>query len=462
MGGVRRVDDEESAIYGTVGYQAPEIATLGPSPSSDLYTVGRALAVLTFPFTGYQRQYEHSLPDSSTVAVLRDNDSFRRAVQRATNPDPDRRFGSAAEMAEQLTGVLREVLSVADGQPRPAFSSLFSGEVQTIGVPPVQYAGAWTDHPSAAEIVTGLPVPAVERTDPAAGFLATLGALDSAQSLTALSAAAAGEEGTPAGVASSDEIRYALIRALIVGGDLEGAGTSLAGDVPDADWRTDWYGGLLAFSRGDAAEARKAFDRVLSVLPGELPPKLALALAEEAAGDLGRAQRLFETVWQVDHSFVSAAFGLARVKLASGDHAGAVEALNAVPEMSSLHVPAQVAAIRVLLSCASGDPPAPAAAAGGAEVGAEDLSAAAAALGRLDLDPMLRQRLTVEILGTALDRIFAGQSVPPGLLGTEPRERSLRSGLEDSLRAQARMAADATARIRLVDLANEVRPRTWS
>ena len=52
MGGVRRVDDEDSPIYGTVGYQAPEIAADGPSVSSDLYTVGRALAVLTFEFTG--------------------------------------------------------------------------------------------------------------------------------------------------------------------------------------------------------------------------------------------------------------------------------------------------------------------------------------------------------------------------------------------------------------------------
>src|SRR3984957_11587200 len=44
LGGVRRLDDEEGAIYGTVGYQAPEIAAEGPSVSSDLYTVARALA----------------------------------------------------------------------------------------------------------------------------------------------------------------------------------------------------------------------------------------------------------------------------------------------------------------------------------------------------------------------------------------------------------------------------------
>src|SRR5215468_12397585 len=49
MGGVRGVDSE-GPIYGTVGYQAPEIGTDGPSASSDLFTVGRALAVLTFEF----------------------------------------------------------------------------------------------------------------------------------------------------------------------------------------------------------------------------------------------------------------------------------------------------------------------------------------------------------------------------------------------------------------------------
>ena len=56
MGGVRRIDSDEP-IYGTVGYQAPEIETDGPSVSSDLYTVGRALAVLTFEFKGFQGRF---------------------------------------------------------------------------------------------------------------------------------------------------------------------------------------------------------------------------------------------------------------------------------------------------------------------------------------------------------------------------------------------------------------------
>src|SRR5258707_7382434 len=83
MGGVRRIDDDEGAIYGTAGYQAPEIADQGTSPSSDLYTVGRALAVLTFEFSGYQSTYQHSLPDPAEVPVLAANESVARGLRRA-------------------------------------------------------------------------------------------------------------------------------------------------------------------------------------------------------------------------------------------------------------------------------------------------------------------------------------------------------------------------------------------
>src|SRR5260370_4576238 len=184
MGGVRRIDDEDGAIYGTAGYQAPEIATLGPSPSSDLYTVGGALAVMTFEFSGYQGKYEHSLPDPATVPVLAQNESFLRALRRATNPDPDRRFASAGEMAEQLTAVLREVLAVGDGKPRRAFSTLFSPELRAIGVAAALTDGADRSMEPAvppAEIVAGLPVPQVDAPHPPPPSLPTLTTLDPAQ-----------------------------------------------------------------------------------------------------------------------------------------------------------------------------------------------------------------------------------------------------------------------------------------
>ena len=43
LGGVYRMDDATSPIYGTPGYQAPEIARTGPTVPSDLFTVARTL-----------------------------------------------------------------------------------------------------------------------------------------------------------------------------------------------------------------------------------------------------------------------------------------------------------------------------------------------------------------------------------------------------------------------------------
>ena len=458
MGGVRRIDDEDSPIYGTVGYQAPEIAADGPSPSSDLYTVGRALAVLTFEFTGYTSTYRHTLPDPATVALLAQQESFYRLLRRATNPDPGRRFASAGDMAEQLTGVLREVLAAGDGNPRPAFSSLFSPELQAVGTEAGEMDGSdWATAsgalPQPARIAAGLPVPQVDVTDPAAGYLTTLSTLDPAQMTAALSAAVRGEAGTPAAVAESAETRLALARALVVTGSLDRAATTLAelaaGD--HADWRTTWYQGLRELAAGRPEAAQAAFDAVYDALPGELAPQLALGFAAEAAGDQASAARYFERVWTLDRSHVSAAFGLARARLAADDRAGAIIALAAVPQTSSHHVVAQIAAVRIHLTRT-----------GQAGAGFGDLREAAGRLDRLMLDAARRQHLTAEILAAALDAVTAGQAVGDGrLLGHEPTEEALRSGLEQCYRALARLAPDQARRIDLVDRANEVRPRTW-
>ena len=455
MGAVRRADDADSAIYGTVGYQAPEIEEQGPSPASDLYTVGRALAVLTFEFTGYQKTYQHSLPDPAGIPVLAGNDSYLRALRRATDRDPGRRFESAAEMAEQLTGVLREVLSLADGQPRPAFSALFSPEIQAIGAPGLEHAdGAPVlAVPSPHEVATGLPVPVVDSDDPAAGYLATLSTLDAGQRIAALTAAMRGGNGVPEAVARSVETRFALARAHIIGGDPVIALQLLASDVDPLDWRVPWYQGLAALATGDPGSAYVVFDEVLNALPGELAPKLALGLAAEAAADPHTAAHFLHVVRVVDQSFVSAAFGLARVQLAQGGRSQAVGTLDAIPATSSQYLAAQVAAVRLRLTPLT-DQPWPS---------ADDLQAADQQLSLLRLDPGVRQQLTAEVLQAALNRVLGGQPLTGGLLlGSEPHERALRLGLETSYRAQARLAPDARRRIYLVDRANEVRPRTWS
>ena len=111
LGGVRHVDDQESAIYGTVGYQAPEVAAVGPSVASDLYTIGRTLVVLCMEFKGYQSTYLSSLPDPETTPLFRDNDSLYCLISKCCALDPADRFQSADELRVQLLGVLREVVA---------------------------------------------------------------------------------------------------------------------------------------------------------------------------------------------------------------------------------------------------------------------------------------------------------------------------------------------------------------
>jgi serine/threonine-protein kinase PknG len=445
MGGVRRFDSDE-AIYGTVGYQAPEIETDGPSPASDLYTVGRTLAVLTFEFKGYQGTFAHRLPDG--IPLLGQQESFARLLRRATHPDPERRFSSAGEMAEQLTGVLREVLAVADEVPRPAFSKLFSPEVQAAGASGGDHA---LTAPAREQVAAGLPLLLVDRTDPAAGYLATFAGLGPSRRIVALTLAMAGDASVPRQVTESTETQLALVRARLDAGEYDAAArllADLAADDP-ADWRIAWYQGLRGLAVADAGQAQEAFSAVFDELPGELAAKLALAVAAEAAGDLAVAARYFGLVVTVDPSYVSAAFGLARPRLAMGDRPGAVAALGAVPSMSSYHAAAQIAVVRILVSGGRG-------AVTGAELRQAD--------GRLDalvVDDVRRQQLSVEILQAALEWCASGQ--PPGtgpILGCAPNQRALRFGLERSYRALARLSTDKARRIEFVDLANAVRPRT--
>ena len=70
LGAVVAMDDEESAIYGTLGYQAPEIAETGPTVASDVYTVGRTLAVLVMDVPQENGRFVEQLPGPATVPVL--------------------------------------------------------------------------------------------------------------------------------------------------------------------------------------------------------------------------------------------------------------------------------------------------------------------------------------------------------------------------------------------------------
>ncbi len=173
--------------------------------------------------------------------------------------------------------------------------------------------------------------------------------------------------------------------------------------IDPADWRIAWYTGLRSLAADNPAGARAAFDAVYDALPGELAAKLALAFAAEAAGDPAAAGRYFQLVWTVDRAYVSAAFGLARTRLRAGDRAGAIAALAAVPDSSSHHLAAQIAAVRIQVS------PRP----GQAQVSPGDLGEAGARVDRLKLDAIQMEYLTAEVLRAALACVVGQRSRCP-------------------------------------------------
>lgn len=506
MGAVRRADDNESTTYGTVGYQAPEVAEAGASVASDLYTVARTLAVLTFDFPGYTTIYRDSLPDPAHVEVLHGNESFYRFLVRGTDPDPQRRFASAEEMSEQLTGVLREVVALRTGQPRPALSALFGPELgvvdselvpapanavsrlgararhagwrrwgsrrptralgppATAPVPAARPPGSPPGSPRSGvsrtlpvrvrETALALPVPRVDPDDPNAGFLAGLMASAPSDLLTALRAAPT----------DSLECRLRELRAHLeltsdgAGPQARKALSDLTADHAD-DWRVVWHRGLVGLVTEDWETAALSFDALYDAFPGEVAPKLALGVCAEVLGQLDNAADYYELVWATDPSHVSAGFGLARVRLAAGDRERAVQALESVPGTSVHYSAAQVAAVRARLR--QREPTEPL---------LPDLHDAGRRVARLrddGLEPALGEQLSCEVLGSALDWVLAGRvgEYPPAgdqrLLDCPLDETGLRLGLEHSYRRLAWLVTSSTERIDLVEAANRFRPRTW-
>ncbi|NUS87980.1 MAG: tetratricopeptide repeat protein, partial [Streptomyces sp.] len=296
-----------------------------------------------------------------------------------------------------------------------------------------------------------LPVPLVDPDDANAGFLAGLLASAPTELHAALRAAPA----------DSLELRLRRIRAQLELGHAREAGIALDGleaGHPD-DWRIVWCRGLHALATGDNETAALSFDAVYDAFPGEPAPKLALGVCAEVLGQLDNAAEYYRLVWTTDPNHVSAAFGLARVLLYAGDRAGAVAALESVPESSIHYTAARVAAVRARLRQRAAHEPLLA-----------DLTASAQQvelLGHLGLDAVRYERLCTEVLGSALDWVLSGSSgAPPGgarpsLLSSSLDERGLRFGLERSYRVLARLAQRGEERIELVERANRFRPRTW-
>jgi serine/threonine-protein kinase PknG len=428
MGGVRRIDDMDSAIYGTVGYQAPEVPEVGTSIASDIYTLGRTLTVLAMEFRGYQSTYLASLPPVADVPLFQQFDSVYRLLLKACAKDPADRFVSADELRVQLLGVLREVVAARQGSgaAQHSTSSLLFGSPGDLAGGLRHTAPAWQQ----------LPPLLPDDSDKMAGWLKTVSVPDPAKRLELVANAPE----------SSAQVLLEIAQAALEAGEYGMVDTAVS-DLLAADpweWRAIWMSGLVALARDDSRAAQSAFNAVYGQVPGELAPKLALAVSCELSGEHDVAEGLYLTCARTDANYIApSAFGLATIRSNRGDLDGAVAALDLVPQTSGAYIRARRTRAGLLAGSGRG------------------LAALAEAMNSVDaltIDPVDRANLSASVFRTALDVVLASGPDPQLRISGRPAtEPELRDGLEAAYRELAGHARGREERIALVDLANEVR-----
>jgi serine/threonine-protein kinase PknG len=422
LGGVRRLDDQESAIYGTVGYQAPEVAEVGPSVASDIYTIGRTCVVLMMEFRRYQTKYVASLPSPDETPLFATHDSLYRLLAKACAADPADRFASVDEFRVQLLGVLREV--VAEKTPGIALTSATSVLFEAPAI--TSEALEWHE----------LPALRVDSSDPQYAWLSNISVDAPQDRLNQL-------ESAPV---ASAEIRLARAHAALQlrRRDLV---DQIVGEMLSEDpweWRAVWIAGLAALDAGDLATAQSSFNAVYGQVPGELAPKLALALACERGGEGDIAVGLYQTCASTDANYVApAAFGMARIRAARGDVPGAVQALDLVPSTSRSYPESR--RLRAMQLYESGQ-------------GLPSLAQAMDSINGVRLDPREQAELTAQILERAVSEVEKKGPNNAVKIGAYPAlDETLRDGLEATYRHLATFETEERSRYALVDKANAVR-----
>ncbi|MGP4111440.1 tetratricopeptide repeat protein [Streptomyces sp. 4N509B] len=486
LGGMRRKGDDASHGVRTPPYLPMEELRrhtgAGYCELTDLYAVARTL-----------QEVAHGADDAPPPA----RESFDAVIERATSEHLAARFTTAAGMARQLRGVLREIRAMTRREQHTAQSLLFAPAVGLLdggrreegvglGRPqparwrlrPLQKADPLLDvrPPAPAWVARRLPVPVPHPDNEAA-----------ATELRAF----------------HDSLLHGILPAARQ--RLADACGALGEQRAHHDWRVSWACGLLTLAEDDPgaapgepaalsepADTRSAlravldatperrparhwFEHVRRALPGEPAPKLALAYCferdyhhdpdrEERRDDLARAGHLYQAVWWRDRSEGSAAFGLARLRLAQGRRVSALEILDELAEQRSPHHrAARVAAARVQVAWLPDHPPE-----------GTDFEAVRQRLARdpggvpsdgwpLEEGELLL--LTAEIRESALHwsatHTWPPATLRPGeLFGGPPTTDRLRSLQEDTLRRLARRAASTLEHDELIDRANQTRPET--
>lgn len=485
-------------IFGTKGFQAPEVATEGPSVASDIYTIGRTLAALTINMPKQDDgAYAPGLPSPDEEPLFAQHLSYYRLLKRATDPDPKKRFSTVQELETQLYGVLREYIAVHDSRQFPAQRSLFSPQRSTFGTKHIVFK---TDQLidgiersvriTSPEVVAALHSPLLDRSDPGAPMIAGSSYTEPSESLETMRAVMMQEE-----FAQSKEIPLGIVRSLLDLGFTAESKDWLKKLEPRLgdDWRYQWYSGITSLLLDDFLPAQEAFNNVFNILPGEAAPKLArAAVCELILQSKGMANKpllkpataievstlkgeivnrlakwwnqltqdpevlrykaiyLYALVWATNPATVSSGFGLARQLMAENQVDSAVKALDRVPPTSMHRRMAELTSILYLVSNSPNE---------------QRIRRAARRLEEIPTNEARFLQVQIAVLNAALHWLRSenlNEAASKNNLFDYPfTQLGLRQGLERALRLQARSAPTAAHRYQLVDTSNKIRPRTW-
>ncbi|MBC7475392.1 MAG: protein kinase [Candidatus Sericytochromatia bacterium] len=435
LGAMRKINDIDGAIYGTMGFMAPELcdgnALANPSEVSDLYTLGRTLAQLIMEFS--MRKHEFELPTPVEQPILSEYESLYRFLLRATHPIPDERFQSAQEMQDQLFGVLREIVSVKE---KPIFfeSLVFTSD---------NLIDTNDNEGLIKPLARILPTIKINPSDKAASDLirwSTIGDIEKKIE---------GFLGLISKHSKSSEVKMRLAESYILNKNIS-EGLIIINQMEAEnifDWRISWLKGLAFLQNENGLEAIKSFENTYFEMPGELAPKLALAFSHEMAGQLDRATYFYELVSKVEPNLVATCFGLSRCLAKNDLLIESVAALKLVPKTHTMHLPSLTILTRTLLNDTS-------------KLDANLLNLSSEALQEVLIDGTAENySLGAELLYKTVEIL---NKIPQGtkVLGYDVNAKSLCLGAETLFRKAARIAKSKDEATYYIDQANSVRPIT--
>jgi serine/threonine-protein kinase PknG len=434
LGGVRRWDDTDAAIFGTIGYQAPEVPKTGPTVASDLYTVGRALAVLVLDWPGWTTTDAERLPDRAAHDVLVEHDCLWRFLQRACAPDPAQRFRDADEMADALHGVLCQVAAAVDGIPRPRTSSRYSPprpRLDPLGWQALP-SPLMPNHPRIANRVAG-----VAEGDPEA--VARMVQADEELSWADIAAVAR---------AHCELGQFAQADSVV--GQLDESSPEAGEFAAVIENARSYLLGVSALAAGDTPRAVRFLNDAYATAPGEAACAHALAVALAAEGGRARfeeAADLFEQVAVTDPTWVAAIAGLAWSLARLDRPVDAARVYTAVPATHPLRAEALTAACRLLEVGPFDDET--------ARVAGERVRTTAAGPRTSD-----EAELAAALYTAALAALARGERIGPSVGGVTGTRTALGSAAEGALLELADATPDVARRHELLDAAARIRP--WS